>query len=111
MVKRWFVKNLGKNAPATSIALENVEAAKRMAEEGYGITAMPESAVKREINMGVLKAIEVDGFELSVEFCLFYFKGKIFSRAAATFLKMLYDTRRLSNSENMKDLFKGDAVR
>ena len=110
VVKRWFEKNLGKNSSAKSIALENVEAAKRMVEEGYGITALPESAVKREIDMGVLKAIQVDGFELSVDFCLFYFKGKIFSKAAMTFLKMLYDTRRLSHSKNMKVLFKGEAA-
>jgi hypothetical protein len=61
--------------------------------------------------MGVLKAIEVEGFELSVDFCLFYFKGKILSRAAMTFLKMLYDTHRLSHSENMKDLFKGETTK
>ena len=110
VVKRWFEKHLGRNSPGKSIALENVEAAKRMVEEGYGITAMPQSAVKREIDMGVLKALAVDGFELFVDFYLFYFKGKIFSRAAMTFLKMLYDTRRLSHSENMKGLFKGEAA-
>jgi len=109
VVQLWFEKHLGKNSPGKSIALENVEAAKRMAEEGYGITAMPESAVKREIDMGVLKALKVAGFELSVDFHLFYFKGKKFSRAAMTFMKLLYDTRRLSHSENMKELFKGAA--
>ena len=110
VVKRWFEKHLGRNSPGKSIALENVEAAKRMVEEGYGITAMPHSAVKREIDMGALKALAVDGFELFVDFYLFYFKGKIFSRAAMTFLKMLYDTRRLSHSGNMKGLFKGEAA-
>jgi DNA-binding transcriptional LysR family regulator len=106
VVKLWFEKHLGRNSPEKSISLENVEAAKRMVEEGYGITALPESAVKREIDMGVLKTIRVDGFDLSVHFYLFYFKGKVFSRAAMTFLKMLYDTCRLSHSENMKDIFK-----
>jgi len=105
VVKHWFEKNLGRNSPEKSIALENVEAAKRIVEEGYGVTAMPESAVKREIDMGVLQAIRVDGFDLSVDFYLYYFKGKIFSRAAMTFLRMLYDIRKLSNSENMKVLF------
>jgi len=109
VVKQWFEKHLGKNSPAKSIALENVEAAKRMVEEGFGITALPETAVKREIDLGVLKEIKVVEFKLSVDFYLFYFKGKVFSRAALTFLKMLYDTRRLSHSKNMKDLFKGEA--
>ena len=65
---------------------------------------MPETAVKIEIESGLLKPINVIGFDLSVDFCFFYYKGKIFSKAASEFLKMLFDARLLTNSENLKDI-------
>ena len=106
VVKKWFEKNIGRNYPKKSIELENVEAAKRIVEAGFGITIIPESAVKREINTGLLKSIKLKGFDHSVNFHIFYFKGKIFSKAVETFLKMLAGIRLLSHSENLEDSLK-----
>ena len=106
VVKHWFEENLGRNYPQKFIELENVEAAKRIVEAGYGITIIPEAAVKREIDSGVLMDIELKGFDHFVDFHLFYFKGKIVGKAAETFLKMLAGIRLFSHSENLKKSLK-----
>jgi DNA-binding transcriptional LysR family regulator len=106
VVKKWFEKNIGRNYPKKSIELENVEAAKRIVEAGFGITIIPEAAVKREISTGLLKSIKLKGFDHSVNFHLFHLKGKVFSKAAETFLKMLAGIRLLSLSGNLEDSLK-----
>ena len=73
---------MGKNYPKKSFELENVGAAKRNVEEGYGITIIPESAVRRDIGSGLLKALDLKAFDLTVDFYLFHLKGKVFSKAA-----------------------------
>jgi len=102
-VKRWFERNLGKKYPKKSIELENVEATKRIVEAGYGFTIIPEAAVRRDIEAGLLKQIELEGFDISVDFYLFYFKAKVFSKAVKTFLKMLADSQLFSCSANLKE--------
>lgn len=104
VVTGWFEKNVGKNYPKKSFELENVEAAKRIVEEGYGITIIPESAVQRDISTGLLKALDLKAFDLTVDFYLFHLKGKVISKAAGTFLKMLSEIRLLSHTENLKDM-------
>ena len=94
---------MGRNYPKKSFELENVEAAKRIVEEGYGITIIPESAVGRDIRSGLLKSLDLETFDLFVDFYLFHLKGKVFSKAAETFLKMLSAVRILSHTENLKD--------
>lgn len=103
VVKKWFEKNVGRNYPKKSFELENVEAAKRIVEEGYGITIIPESAVGRDIRSGLLKSLDLETFDLSVDFYLFHLKGKVFSKAAETFLKMLSGVHILSHTENLRD--------
>ena len=104
VVKKWFEKTVGKNYPKKSFELENVEAAKRIVEEGYGITIIPESAVQRDIDSGLLKKLDFKALDLTVDFYLFHLKGKVFSKAAETFVKMLSGSRLLSHTENLKDV-------
>jgi DNA-binding transcriptional LysR family regulator len=43
----------------TVMELDNIEAAKKMVEEGLGVALLPRVSVGREINMGVLAEIEI----------------------------------------------------
>jgi DNA-binding transcriptional LysR family regulator len=102
LVKEWFEKTVGRNYPRKSIELQNLEAAKRTVVEGYGITVLPEIAVRREIHVGLLKRINLKGFDPSFDYYLFYLKGKIFSRATEAFLEMISGFQLLSCSENLQ---------
>jgi len=101
LVKRWFEKAVGRNYPKKSIELQNLEAAKRMVVEGYGITVIPEISVKKEIHFGMLKPINLKGLDLSFEYYLFSLKGRSATRASGAFLEMLADFKMLSGSENL----------
>ena len=66
-MRKWFKNNVGNKYPKKSIELEHAETAKRIVIEGYGITIIPESAVKHEIAAGLLKQIEISGFDHSID--------------------------------------------
>jgi len=102
LVSQWFVKKAGRNYPANSIELHNIEAAKRMAVEGYGITIVPEISVRREIHLGLLKSLALKGFDLTFDYYLFFLKGKILSKAAEAFLAMVADDKLFSHAEGLK---------
>lgn len=102
LVSQWFVRNAGRNYPANSIELHNIEAAKRMAAEGYGITIVPEISVRREMHLGLLKSIALKGFDLTFDYYLFFMKGKILSKAAEAFLAMVADDKLLSHAADLK---------
>jgi DNA-binding transcriptional LysR family regulator len=102
LVKKWFEHKMGRNYPKKSIELQNLEAAKRTVVEGYGLTIIPEISVRRELHVGLLKRINLNGFDLSFDYYLFYKKGKIFSKAAETFLEMMAGFHLLSHPEYLK---------
>ncbi|MEA3486142.1 MAG: LysR family transcriptional regulator [Thermodesulfobacteriota bacterium] len=102
LVSQWFVKKGGRNYPSNSIELHNIEAAKRMVVEGYGITVVPEISVRREMHLGLLKSIDLKGFDLTFDYYLFYLKGKILSRAAEAFLATAADEKLLSHAAGLK---------
>lgn len=103
LVERWFEKFGDANYPQKSIELQSVEAAKRTVVEGYGISVIPEIAVRREIHVGLLKRINLEGFDLTFNYYLFYLKGKILSKAAFAFLEMLSSVRLLSHTDSLKE--------
>ena len=105
LVKRWFEKRAGRNYPGKSIELQNIEAVKRMVVEGYGITVIPEIAVRREIHVGLLKRVNLEGFDLSFDYYLFYLKRKVLSRATEAFLEVLSSIKTLSHSWNIEKHF------
>jgi DNA-binding transcriptional LysR family regulator len=101
VVEKWFRDNFGKDYPRVSVELENVEAAKRIVEQGYGITIIPEATVKREIETGILKQINMEGLDLHLSIYLFYLKGRVFSHAVRAFLKTISEMSLFSNSESL----------
>ena len=111
VVEEWFKEKYSKNYPRVSIELENVETAKRIVEQGYGITIIPEATVKREIETGLLKSIDLIDLDLYLTIYLFYLKGKVFSKAVKTFLEILSDSQIFSNTTNLiKILYDGREV-
>jgi len=103
LVKGWFEKSVGRKYPHKSIELQNLEAAKRTVLEGYGITVIPESSVRREIHLGLLKPVNLKGFELFSDYYLFYLKGRTLSRASLAFFEMLTGYKRLSDWVGLSD--------
>ena len=108
LVEGWFEKMVERGYPQKSIELQNVEAAKRTVVEGYGITITPEIAVRREIHLGLLKPIDLAGFDLYFDYYLFSLKGQIFSRAAEAFIEMISGFQLLTDTENLVKRLKRD---
>ncbi len=102
LVKRWFHENAGDDFPHQTLSLANMEAAKRIVEEGYGVTIIPATAARREIDAGLLKRLDVEGFALTVDYGLFYPKGRLFSGAAEAFLTTLCSLGIFSHGENLR---------
>ncbi|MBU2262266.1 MAG: hypothetical protein KKF02_10110 [Proteobacteria bacterium] len=104
LVKQWFQENAADDFPLQALSLANMEAAKRIVEEGYGVTIIPEIAARREIEACLLQRLPVKGFDLTVDYCLFFLKARIFSRVAEAFLATLCDIRQFSHGENLRNL-------
>jgi DNA-binding transcriptional LysR family regulator len=102
LVESWFKKKVGPNYPRKSIELQNLEAAKRTVVEGYGITIAPEIAVRRELHLGLLKCIDLVGFDLYFDYYVFYLKRKIMSKAMEVFIDLISHFRLLTHAENLR---------
>jgi DNA-binding transcriptional LysR family regulator len=103
IVKKWFQENAGDDFPRQTLSLANMEAAKRIVEEGYGVTIIPTSAASREIEAGLLKRLKVTGFDLTVDYGLYYPKDRLFSRAAEAFLEVLCGIGIFSHGANLRN--------
>ncbi len=79
------------------IEVQNVETAKRLVEGGYGVTIIPEIAVRRELEGGWLREVALDGLNLKASYYLLYPRKRPISRYATTFLRLLLDTVALTN--------------
>jgi len=101
LVQRWFWEKTAGDFPRRGLSLANMEAAKRIVEEGYGVTIVPETAARREIDAGLLAPLSVAGFDLTVDYGLFYRRGRIFSRAAESFLECLCGLAIFSHGNNL----------
>jgi DNA-binding transcriptional LysR family regulator len=102
LVKQWFQENAGGDFPHQTLSLANMEAAKRIVEEGFGVTIIPATAARREIDAGLLKRLDVEGFALTVDYGLFYPKGRLFSSAAEAFLTTLCSLGIFSDGKNLR---------
>ncbi len=101
LVQRWFQENTADDFPHQTLSLANMEAAKRIVEEGYGVTIIPATAARREIEAGLLQRINVREFNVTVDYGLFYRKGSPISRVAESFLETLRGLRIFSHGENL----------
>lgn len=102
IVKKWFRENAVDDFPRQTLSLANMEAAKRIVEEGYGVTIIPASAARREIEAGLLKRLNVEGFDLTVDYGLFHPKERLFSRAAEAFLETLCEVKVFSHGDTLR---------
>jgi len=102
LVKRWFQQNATADFPRQTLSLANMEAAKRIVEEGYGVTIIPAIAAQREIEAGLLKRLTVEGFDITVDYGLICPKGRLLSRAATAFLETLCNLPIFSHGENLR---------
>ena len=73
-----------------AMELDNMEATKKMVEEGLGIALLPRVAVAQEIDRGELREIEIRKMAMPRrEVALIYRRGRPLSRAAEAFIKLL----------------------
>lgn len=78
------------------IEVQNVETVKRLVEEGYGVTIIPEVAVRREITAGWLKEVDLAGLDLKASYYLLYPRKRPLSKHARAFLNLLSETVQLA---------------
>jgi DNA-binding transcriptional LysR family regulator len=83
--------------------LDNMEATKKMVEEGLGVAVLPRVAIEREVGRGELRQIQVTGMAMPQrEIALIYRRGRPLSRATQVFVRLLeerYDVRALSSEQ------------
>ncbi len=100
-VEDWLTGVTGDFVPRRFIELQNVETAKRLVEEGYGITVIPAAAVERELTAGLLKKITLPDLQMKASYFFHYPNNRYFSRAAKVFLALFPEVTSLSHAENM----------
>ena len=66
------------------------------------LLVIPAIAANREIEAGLLKRLDVEGFDLTVDYGLFYPRGRLFSGAAEAFLATLGGLGIFSHGENLQ---------
>lgn len=88
-MEAWF-GNVDKSFfPKRCIELENVEIAKKLIEEGVGMTIVPRVAVQRELDTGLLKTVDLPNLDLNAYYYLYYPRHRKLSQAAKAFLALL----------------------
>lgn len=85
----WFREVAGYDIHSGSVTISNLEATKRLVASGFGVTALPYIAVSEELKRGSLVKLNVEKFDLVIDYHLFYQTGKTLSRAARSFLSLL----------------------
>ncbi|MGE4194954.1 MAG: LysR family transcriptional regulator [Pseudodesulfovibrio sp.] len=103
---RLYVRELFKNTPLQEpgVVVQRVATAKRFAQvEGY-LTALPYSAVKREVEDGRLAILNVPGFDFTMDFNAFVSAGRRLGTAAQAFLQHLLNREDFTHSRNLRKL-------
>jgi DNA-binding transcriptional LysR family regulator len=72
---------------------DNIETIKRSVEAGIGLSILPESAVAREVENGLLRALDFSEGTFTRSIGIIHRKGKVFSAAAREFVRMLTAAR------------------
>ena len=73
------------------MTLGSTEAVKRAVESGTGISIVSERAVRNEVQLGLLRRMEIEGVELERDFFIVHRKQKVLSPAAGALLEFLKD--------------------
>jgi DNA-binding transcriptional LysR family regulator len=73
-----------------TMELDNMEATKKMVEEGLGIAILPKAAVERELERGELHQVQIQGLKMPRrQIAVIYRKGRPLGRAARAFVSLL----------------------
>ncbi|MCM3761858.1 selenium metabolism-associated LysR family transcriptional regulator [Alkalihalobacillus oceani] len=68
------------------LELENTESIKATVESGMGISIISQSAIKKELQLGLLRTIKIEGITLNRSFYIVQKKGKLLSLPAESFI-------------------------
>lgn len=103
----WFNKFAPGFKPKKFIELENVEMAKKLLEQGIGLTMIPRIAVQGELNTGALRAVPLPDFDVHAYYYLYHLRNRRLSQAARAMLVMSLETLPLTHAANvdLKALF------
>ncbi|MFQ6019340.1 MAG: LysR family transcriptional regulator [Dehalococcoidia bacterium] len=72
--------------PRVTMQLAGTEAVKKAAEANLGVAMVSKYAIQRELSLGVLRAVDIDGLTIYRPIHMLYRKGKHFSPLARRFL-------------------------
>ena len=73
-----------------TMELDNMEATKKMVDEGLGIAFLPKVAVERELERGELRLVQVTGMAMPRrQIAMIYRRGRPLGRAARAFVALL----------------------
>jgi DNA-binding transcriptional LysR family regulator len=73
-----------------TMELDNMEATKKMVDEGLGIAFLPKVAVERELERGELRMVQVTGMAMPRrQIAMIYRRGRSLGRAARAFVSLL----------------------
>ncbi|MGE4421479.1 MAG: LysR family transcriptional regulator [Pseudodesulfovibrio sp.] len=103
---RLYVRELFKNTPMQEpgVVVSRVATAKRFAQvEGY-LTALPYSAVKREVEDGRLATLNVKGFDFTMDFNAFVSASHRLGTAGQAFLQHLLNRADFNEARSLKKL-------
>lgn len=87
-IEQWMQKQQMHFLPTIDVG--HIEAVKKAVEEGVGISIVPEIAVKRERHDGLLRVLNVEGFDLYADYYLVYVHDRTLSKTTQAFLHMLH---------------------
>ena len=75
----------------TVMIMGSTEAIKRAVESGAGVSIVSERAVINEVELGLIKTIEISGLDLARDFFIVHRKNKVLSPAAEALAKFLQE--------------------
>jgi len=83
------LKELGIEGLNVVMTFGSTEAVKRAVESGGGVSIVSERAVRNEVQLGLLRTMEIEGVELGRDFFIVRRKQKVLSPAAAALFEFL----------------------
>lgn len=83
--------------PRVVMEFDNIETIKRAIEINMGVSLLPEKSIERELKLGTLVGLEIEGVPLTRPIGMIYRRGKEHGRATRVFMQMLKDQAAAAN--------------
>ena len=90
-VRDWFKANAKNTDQVPFMTVDNMEVAKQLVINGMGVTALPRYAATLELSSGLLRQVQLENFDLHVDYSLVYLEGQRLSRTTERFLALLFE--------------------